>query len=119
MDNPRLFLWIGLALLAWMNVIQWNRDYGAGPAVATAPAASNSAATPAGNAPQGQLPSVPNAPAAAATTPGAEGAAAAAPVVAGNAPRVRVLTDVLDLDISLQGGDLVRADLVKYPRDKR
>jgi len=48
MDNPRLFLWIGLALLAWMNVIQWNRDYGAGPAVATAPAASNSAATPAG-----------------------------------------------------------------------
>ena len=23
MDNPRLFLWIGLALLAWMNIIQW------------------------------------------------------------------------------------------------
>ena len=29
MDNPRLFLWIGLALLAWMNIIQWDRDYGA------------------------------------------------------------------------------------------
>ncbi len=40
-------------------------------------------------------------------------------VAAANAPSVRVLTDVLDLDISLQGGDLVRADLVKYPRDKR
>ena len=121
MDNPRLFLWIGLALLAWMNVIQWNRDYGAGPAVATAPAASNSAATTAGNASQGQLPSVPNAPAATPATPAAEGAAAAAvaPVVGDNAPRVRVVTDVLDLDISLQGGDLVRADLVKYPRDKR
>ncbi len=121
MDNPRLFLWIGLALLAWMNVIQWNRDYGAGPAVATAPAASNSTATTAGNAAQGQLPSVPNAPAATPATPAAEGAAAAAaaPVVGDNAPRVRVVTDVLDLDISLQGGDLVRADLVKYPRDKR
>ena len=119
MDNPRLFLWIGLALLAWMNVIQWNRDYGATPAVATAPAAANSATTTAGNAPQGQLPSVPNAPAATPATPAAEGAAAAAPVVGANAPRVRVVTDVLDLDISLQGGDLVRADLVKYPRDKR
>ena len=29
MDNPRLLLWIGLALLAWMNIIQWDRDYGA------------------------------------------------------------------------------------------
>ena len=34
MDNPRLFLWIGLALLAWMNVIQWDRDYGAQSAAA-------------------------------------------------------------------------------------
>jgi YidC/Oxa1 family membrane protein insertase len=32
---------------------------------------------------------------------------------------VRVVTDVLDLDISLQGGDFVRADLLQYPRDKR
>ncbi len=32
---------------------------------------------------------------------------------------MRVVTDVLDLDISLQGGDLVRADLLKYPRDKK
>jgi len=30
MDNPRIFLWIGLALLMWMNVIQWNKDYGPG-----------------------------------------------------------------------------------------
>ncbi len=29
MDNPRLFLWIAVAMLLWMNVIQWNRDYGA------------------------------------------------------------------------------------------
>ena len=34
-------------------------------------------------------------------------------------PSIRVVTDVLDLDISLQGGDFVRADLLQYPRDKR
>ena len=31
---------------------------------------------------------------------------------------MRVTTDVLDLEISLQGGALVRADLLKYPRVK-
>ena len=36
MDNPRLYLWIGLALLAWMNVVQWNRDYGAAARLPTA-----------------------------------------------------------------------------------
>ena len=34
-------------------------------------------------------------------------------------PSVRVITDVLDLDISLKGGNLVRADLPTYPHDKR
>ena len=40
MDNPRIYLWIGIALLLWMNVVQWNRDYGAAPVAATTPAAS-------------------------------------------------------------------------------
>jgi YidC/Oxa1 family membrane protein insertase len=120
MDNPRLYLWIGLALLAWMNVVQWNRDYGA---PAAPPAATTSAQAPdAGAAAQGQLPSVPTGQAAAAGTPAAPAAdasMAAAPAATGPAPSVRVVTDVLDIDISLQGGDLVRADLLKYPRDKK
>ncbi|MCU0974438.1 MAG: hypothetical protein MUF80_10880, partial [Burkholderiales bacterium] len=70
MDNPRIFLWIGLALLAWMNVVQWNRDYGSAPS-ATAPAATAPAATgPEAQAEAGrnQLPSLPSgAPAPAAT----------------------------------------------------
>ena len=32
---------------------------------------------------------------------------------------MRVVTDVLDLDISLQGGDLVRADLLEVSTDKK
>jgi YidC/Oxa1 family membrane protein insertase len=127
MDNPRLYLWIGLALLAWMNVIQWNRDYGASPATSAsvqgAPA-TEAAAPDTGTA---QLPSVPTGataspgqpaePSSTATAPAAPAAPAAA--VPSAAPRLRVVTDVLDLDISLQGGDLVRADLLKYPHDKR
>jgi len=120
MDNPRLYLWIGLALLAWMNVIQWNRDYGSAPAV-TAPAAITTAEGPgAGAAAQAQLPAVPTGEATAAGTPAAPTAegTVAAPAAASQ-PAVRVVTDALDLDISLQGGDLLRADLVKYPRDKK
>jgi YidC/Oxa1 family membrane protein insertase len=117
MDNPRLYLWIGLALLAWMNVIQWNRDYGAQPAAATS---ATSAATPAAGAgDQDQLPAVPSAPTGQTAAPGVPGTpSAAAPATAAAVPRVHVVTDVLDLEISLQGGDLVRADLLKYPRDK-
>jgi YidC/Oxa1 family membrane protein insertase len=117
MDNPRLYLWIGLALLAWMNVVQWNRDYGSPAAPPAAAAAAGPQAPEAGAAAQGQLPSVPTGEAAATPAPAA--GASAAPASATQASRVRVVTDVLDLDISLQGGDLVRADLLKYPRDKK
>ena len=127
MDNPRLYLWIGLALLAWMNVVTWNRDYGSPPiasSVATTPAvegtptaeqAAAAAATAAANA---QLPALPTGqpPSATAATPDAT--APAAPASAGQ-PSIRVVTDVLDLDVSLQGGDFVRGDLLQYPRDKR
>ena len=121
MDNPRLYLWIGLALLAWMNVIQWNRDYGAPSATAT-PATTTAAQAPDTSAAgQAQLPAVPTGDAVSAGAPAAPAAGAAAVPAAEVAtqPRVHVVTDVLDLDISLQGGDLVRADLLKYPRDKR
>jgi YidC/Oxa1 family membrane protein insertase len=118
MDNPRLYLWIALALLVWMNVVQWDRDYGkpaAAPA-ATAATATNPAQAPAASS---QLPALPTdtKPAAAATTAAASAPAGAADV--GNAPIVHVVTDVLDLDISLRGGDLLRADLPTYPRDKK
>jgi YidC/Oxa1 family membrane protein insertase len=120
MDNPRIYLWIGVALLLWMNVVQWNRDYGASAPAASTPAASvDQSAAPGAEdqAAAAQLPSMPTgeAPAAAATT-GPDVPAVAAPATQ---PSVRVVTDVLDLDISLQGGDFVRADLLQYPRDKR
>src|SRR5204862_5179505 len=105
----------------------WMHDYGP-PQALTAPPAANAAphtaapasdlggripvapgtATPAGErAPAGESAT---AAASAADTPGtAPGAAAAA-------PRLRVRTDVLDLDISTRGGTLTRVDLLAYPQ---
>ena len=120
MDNPRLLLWIGLALLVWMNIIQWDRDHGA-PAQVAASTVQAPAAGAAAPAVPGSLPSLPSATATpTAETPSLPGAAApnAAAAVA-NAPTIRVVTDVIDMDISLQGGELLRADLLQYPRDKK
>ena len=121
MDNPRLLLWIGLALLVWMNIIQWDRDHSA-----PAPVAATAEQTPAGNAAapatSGSLPSLPSATATSATpaagTPTLPGAVAPTDAAA-TAPTIRVVTDVIDMDISLQGGELLRADLLQYPRDKK
>ena len=118
MDNPRLYLWIALALLGWMNVVQWNRDFGTTAPATTSASAPAAATSPDAAASTAQLPSVPAGNSAPAAAPAASTAAAPAPAATA-APRVRVVTDVLDLDISLQGGDLVRADLLKYPRDKQ
>jgi YidC/Oxa1 family membrane protein insertase len=115
MDNPRLFLWIGLALLAWMNVIQWNRDYAPAPVATEAPATPAPASTP-GSAPaSGVLPALPTEAATQAATATPEGKAVPAPVTA---PFVHVVTDVLDVRLSLEGGTLIQADLRKYPQTK-
>jgi YidC/Oxa1 family membrane protein insertase len=123
MDNPRLFLWIGLALLAWMNIIQWDRDFGAQSAASTATMASSATspvvAPAAPGAASSSLPELPSATAPAAAAPAAATQAPAASAVAAAAPSIRVVTDVIDMDISLQGGDLLRADLLQYPRDKK
>jgi len=123
MDNPRLFLWIGLALLAWMNVVQWNRDYGAAPVTTQANGSASGPAAPAAeaasDAARNQLPSLPSGAPATAAPEVPAGATPTAPAATASAGTVRVVTDVLDIDISLQGGDLVRADLLKYPHDKK
>ena len=123
MDNPRLFLWIGLALLAWMNIIQWDRDYGVQSAATTATSASSATspvvAPAAPGAASSSLPELPSATVPAAAAPAVATQAPAASAVAAAAPSIRVVTDVIDMDISLQGGDLLRADLLQYPRDKK
>jgi YidC/Oxa1 family membrane protein insertase len=112
MDNQRIFIWAALALVLWLNYTTWQSDYAPPPATATV-AAKPDAGTAAAPSTQ-SLPSLPStqdaAPAATNTAP------STAPVE--RAPTVRVITDVLDLQISTRGGELQRADLLKYPQVK-
>ena len=123
--NPRVFLWLGLVLLAWINYETWTRDYAPKPKspaeiAQEAQAVAQRRAQLEENVPQATVP-------APATTPAASAAAgevpAAAPVDVAGVPEpapassavVHVVTDVLDLDIGLTGGELRRADLLAYP----
>ncbi len=120
MEQQRVFLWIGLLLVLWLNVDAWMKDAtaqraAAPPAAVAATAAGGQApaATPAGGALSDELPNVAGeTPTAAATD------AVPAEAPAAGAGTVRVATDVLDLDVNLMGGELVRADLPGYPLHK-
>ena len=121
--NARMFLWLGLVMALYINYETYERDFAPKPpppptatelaqaAAPTAPGAlPGSATTLAASVPQTAAP----APIAAA----APAVAAVAATPAATLGTVRVTTDVLDLEISLQGGALVRADLLRYPRVK-
>ncbi|HEY4368427.1 MAG TPA: membrane protein insertase YidC [Steroidobacteraceae bacterium] len=114
MDNQRLFVWAALALVLWLNYVTWQRDYAPPPAPITATTTPTQAQT---NKPSETLPELPS-DSSAAPAP-ATNAAAPAPAAAATeqtkAPIIRVVTDVLDMDISTRGGELERADLLKYP----
>lgn len=106
MDKLRLYVWIALAAMLYIGYMTWQRDYPPPPAAAVAPPPEASAS----NLPP--LPTEPGAPPAATT---ASSQPAVAVPAAATAPVVKVRTDVLDMDISLQGGQLQRADLLHYP----
>ena len=124
-SNARVALWLGLVLALWLNYETWLKDYGPkleSPAVAAATNAAGAAHNAASAAALANT--IPGAaPSAAIATTSANSVDAPAPALPGIAPTaanaaagsVHVRTDVLDLDISLQGGALLRADLLQYP----
>jgi YidC/Oxa1 family membrane protein insertase len=116
MDKIRIFLWSALGVLLWFNLITWQRDY----PDAVAPTATE---TPS-SAQTSSLPSLPQASSSSAATAALQttgtsplpGNAPVAPAAA--ARKIHVTTDVLDLDINTRGGDIERADLVRYTLNK-
>ncbi len=116
MVNQRLFLWAALALVLWLNYEAWRRDYaapaGVAPTETTATAPSTAPPAPTLD----EVPAPPSTDSAPSPAP-AEPGPVAAPRVEPSTD-IRVLTDVLDLRIALRGGELRRADLLKYPKDK-
>lgn len=126
-NNPRVFIWIALAVVLWLNYEAWNRDYAsaASPARQSSLAQATGAVVPNHNGLDAAIPqastgttSTPATPA--PISPPAPGASApltnSAP--ANPSQTIHVKTDVLDMLISLQGGTMVQADLPAYPRVK-
>jgi len=115
MDNQRLLIWAFFGLMLWLTFQAWQQDYGPKPTPA-APAAETSepatTATPE-ELPPADLPEL-SVPSSAANAPAAtepQSGTGTAPI----APRIHVTTDVLDVEISLTGGTIVRAALPGYP----
>ncbi len=114
MDNVRLFLWVAFLGMLWLVYTTWTNDHEVAAelpvtptpgAVAPQTPARDETELPPLDAPGGAAPARSNGVVAPAAAPAAS-------------DLIRVRTDVLDLVIDLQGGDLVRADLLAYPVDK-
>jgi YidC/Oxa1 family membrane protein insertase len=121
-NYPRVMLWCALALALWLNYQAWVHDYG--PLTGTPSAyGSGSRGAPGTNAPSLGLnvPQPSTGRAQSSSAPPGESAASQAAAgppelgsVAAQGPTIHVRTDLLDVAISLKGGTLERADLLKY-----
>ena len=116
MDNLRVFLWVGLALLLWMSYDAWQRQFPPSAPPAEVQAGPDAPATPAADA----LPALPETGAAPAPTADMSGM----PDLPGDQRKpdtrqlISVRTDVLELTIDLHGGEVVAAKLLAYPLKK-
>ena len=117
MEIQRSLVLAAIAVVTYMMILAWQRDYGQQP-VATAAAVEQTAsgvasAAPATTASAAAVPS-------SADIPDAEGLPATPVPVPASEPedsvsRIRVQTDVLRLEIDRLGGDIVRLVLPDYP----
>jgi YidC/Oxa1 family membrane protein insertase len=111
MDKLRVYVWIALAALFYVGYVMWQQDY------PPAPVPAQVVPTPISNT--SSIPSLPGAEnVTPPTTKPTEGTTTTITNRTTPAERVTVRTDVFDLTVSLQGGDLERADLLKYPMGK-
>jgi len=111
MDVKRLLLVIPLAVLAYLLVIQWNADYGQNNVAQRAPTSASQNGSSNDAAEEGL-----SAPSSAGNGSVSQGAANMPGKKAQTSSEhmVRVRTDVLDLHIDAQGGDVIYAALPKY-----
>jgi YidC/Oxa1 family membrane protein insertase len=116
MNNMRIFLWAAFAFIVWLNIDAWMQDRTVPATAPTTSTAGTSEATPAaGVGLADALPTVGAAPPTLAPESGETVAGEPPPMVQ---TTVRVVTDVMELDLSLEGGSLVGADLLDYPLRK-
>jgi YidC/Oxa1 family membrane protein insertase len=107
MDNRRLILLLVFSFSLIMLWDAWQRQgMPKSPVSATGPAAVTAAAAPAGTVPMPTMPAAAGAPAAVPVTPS---------LVVPGAVNAKVVTDLFIANISSQGGDITRLELVRHP----
>jgi YidC/Oxa1 family membrane protein insertase len=117
MANLRPILFMGLLVLSYMMWVEWQKDYAPEPQAQVQTTNSSVDAIPA-PVPQDQsVPSMGDLPEVA--TPATEIAqeSASQPVMSSASQLVTVTTDVLEVQIDLQGGTVVLSRLLGYPVD--
>jgi len=118
MENQRLLVWATFGMLAWLTYQSWTQDYGPQPVEAVQQTADDSLQPP--NADE-SLPALPQATAdSSLDAPQIEQQAPAAQsatesTAADDSVIVRVVTDVLNVEINTRGATLQLATLNKYP----
>jgi YidC/Oxa1 family membrane protein insertase len=110
MDNLRPVLYLSMLLVLFLIWQAWNRDYGPQPQPVAATSSQQQFTDSGSEAATAPPQDVPDAPVSEALDAPVE-VAPAEP----DRRRIRVVTDVLDIEIDTRGGDLVRADLPTYP----
>ncbi|TDO05997.1 MULTISPECIES: membrane protein insertase YidC [Halomonas] len=114
MDVKRLLLLIPLAILAYLLIVQWNQDYGQVSPEPQAPAV-NRTALQEGNPPSSGSSEDLSVPTTASSTQDIDGGIPGEPsTTSGSRELVAVVTDVLDVRIDPQGGDIVYAALPQH-----
>jgi len=118
MDNQRLLVWATFGMLLWFTYQAWVQDHRPEPAGTTQQNTSDTLSLPADDESLPALPDAPgddgvDAPQIEATLPSIDGAATN--VAANSDSIVRVVTDVLELEINTKGGTIQRAIIRNYP----
>ena len=103
-------------MMVWITYQTWVQDYAPKPAQPVAEQTGEALSAPGATAPEEDLPAISDATGTAGaeglpTTPGVVGEQPTMPT----APTIRVTTDVLNIEISTQGGTLQSAALSRYP----
>ncbi len=108
MDNQRILLFFALSFILLLLWQAWQQDYGAPVQQAASEAPSVEADVP-------QAPTPTQADSAAPTADAPAAPRLVMQDILKKGERIRVVTDVLDVEIDTHGGDLRQADLLAYP----
>ncbi|MCC1496172.1 membrane protein insertase YidC [Alcanivorax sp. 1008] len=116
MEIKRALVLTAIAVVAYMMILAWQRDYGHATTVANTPSTEQVSSLP--ELPEGGQEAVPEAsdiPVATTTDMGMTPAQIPATAPVEDDRLIRVSTDVFQLEIDRLGGDIVRLALPKYP----